>query len=97
MTAREIIAQKELLGPRTKDNKTNLGPRIPRSQKETDNIADWLVKKFDAPEYRPLFLRAAWHIDRGTLERHVATAFDLGKNPRAYFIALVKREKSYYA
>jgi len=87
---------KSLLGsPRTQEVK-NLGLRIPRSQRETDNIADWLVDKFHSPDYRPLFLRAAWRLDRGLIERHTATALELGKNPRAYFIALVKREKSYY-
>jgi hypothetical protein len=88
---------KTLLGPRTKEITVNiLGPRIPRSQRETDNIADFLVEKFKSPEYRPLFLRAAWRLDRGTIERHVATAFELGNNPRAYFITLIKRERGYY-
>jgi hypothetical protein len=95
MTTREIIARKELLGPRTKEA-NNLDPRIPRSQKETDNIADYLVDKFKSPEYRPLFLKVAWRLDRGTIDRLVATSFELGKNPRAYFITLVKREKAYY-
>lgn len=87
---------KTLLGnPRTKEINI-LDPRIPRSQRETDAIADWLVEKFNSPEFRPLFLKAAWRLDRGTIERHVASAFELGKQPRAYFIALVKREKAYH-
>ncbi len=87
---------KSLLGiPRTKETNV-LGPRIPRSQKETDNIADYLVDKFKSPKYRPLFLRVAWRLDRGTIDRFVATAFELGKNPRAYFITLVQREKAYH-
>lgn len=84
-----------LLGPRAKESNI-LGPRIPRSQSETDMLADELVKTFNAPEYRPFFLKAAWRIDRDTISRHVTSALELGKNPRAYFITLVKREKGYY-
>lgn len=88
---------KSLLGKDLgKTELNNLGPRNPRSQIETDQIAEWLVQKFNSPEYRPIFLKAAWRVDRGTIERHVATSFELGKNPRAYFIALIKREKAYY-
>lgn len=86
----------DLLGPRTKVDKNNLGPRIPRSQVETDDTADWLVAKLKSPGYRNLFLRAAWRIDRATLERYATQALELGKNPRAYFISLVKRDKQYY-
>lgn len=91
----EKIGKTPLGFPR-KNAVNNLGPRIPRSQKETDEVANWLVNKFNSPEFRPLFLKAAWRLDRGTIERHVATAFELGKQPRAYFITLVKREKAYY-
>lgn len=93
----EQVGQRLLGKDLGKKTSNILGPRIPRSQRETDEIADWLVEKFKSPEYRPLFLKAAWRIDRGTLERHVASAQELGKNPRAYFISLVKREKAYYA
>lgn len=85
-----------LLGPRKKEANL-LGPRIPRSQAETDNVADYLVDKFKSPEFRPLFLKVAWRLDRGTIDRYVATSMELGKNPRAYFISLVKRDKAYYA
>lgn len=88
---------KSLLGtPRTKETNV-LGPRIPRSQKHTDNIADRLVEKFKSPEFRPLFLKVAWRLDEGAIDRYVAAAFELGKTPRAYFIALVKRDKDYNA
>ena len=90
---------KTLLGTKTKVFNTNLGPspRIPKSQIETDNMADWLVDKLQSPDFRPLFLKAAWRIDRNTLELYTAQALELGKNPRAYFITLVKRDKRYYA
>lgn len=87
-----------LLGYPRKVNKVNvLGPRTPRSQKETDEIAEWLVDKFKSPEFRPFFLKTAWRLSRGTIEKHAAAALELGKNPRAYFITLVKRERAYYA
>lgn len=88
----------ELLGPRTQEGK-NLDPRIPRiprSQAETDATAAYLVDKFKSPEFRPFFLKVAWRLDRGTIDRLVGTAFELGNNPRAYFITLVKREKAYH-
>jgi len=88
---------KRLLGTPRKKEANILGPRIPRSQKETDATAEYLVEKFRSPEFRPLFLKAAWRLDRGTIDRYVASAFELGKNPRAYFITLVKRDKAYYA
>lgn len=74
-------------------------PRIPRSKKtqqSTDRLADQLVDKFSSPSFRPLFLKAAWKLDGATIERYVVDAFELGKNPRAYFISLVKRDKRYY-
>lgn len=86
-----------LLGTPRKKEANILGPRIPRSQKETDATAEYLVEKFKSPEFRPLFLKAAWRLDRGSIDRYVAAAFELGKNPRAYFITLVKRDKAYYA
>lgn len=87
----------KLLSPKTKDFQSYLGPRIPKSQRVTNDIADELVAKFKAPEFRPLFLKAAWRLDRDTINRHVATAFELGRNPKAYFISLVKQEQRYYA
>lgn len=88
--------RESLLGPRKKEANL-LGPRIPRSQQETDAVAEYLVEKFQSPQFRPLFLKVAWRLDRGTIDRYVASSFELGKNPRAYFISLVKRDKYYYA
>lgn len=94
------MTQGNILGnPRKKDS-SNL-PRNPRSrgqelQMSTDRLADYLVDKFQSPEFRPLFLKVAWRLDRGTIDRHVASSFELGKNKRAYFISLVKREPKYY-
>ena len=89
-----------ILGTPRKKDSSNL-PRNPRSrgqelQMKTDALGDWLVDVFRSPEYRPIFLKAAWRLDETTIRRHVATALELGKNPRAYFISLVKKEPRYY-
>lgn len=84
---------KELLGPRTKETNTILVPRTPRkTQQQTDVIAEMLVDKFQAPQYKNAFLKIAWRLDLSVIERHVASAFELGKNPRAYFISCCKNE-----
>lgn len=86
---------KTLLGPRKKEANI-LGHRIPRSQQETDAVADWLVEKFNAPTYRNFFLKTAWRLDRGTIERLAATSTELAtKSPVGYFVTLVRREKAY--
>ena len=86
-----------ILSPKTEELKHPKSKDLsPKSQRVTNDLADWLVSKFKAPEFRPLFLKAAWRLDRGTIERHVAAAFELGTHPRAYFISLVKQEKAYY-
>jgi hypothetical protein len=82
-----------ILGTRKKQV---LIPRTPRTQLSTDKLADYMVEKFKSPEFKPFFLRVAWHLDKGTIDRLMATAIELGTNKRAYFIALVKKEPSYY-
>lgn len=82
-----------ILGTRKLETKY---PRTPRTQLSTDKLADYLVDKFESPEYRPFFLRVAWHLDRGTIDRLMAAAFELGTNKRAYFIGCVKKEEKYY-
>lgn len=89
-----------ILGTRNKDLKTILVPRKRtkanlKTQQSTEQIANYLVEKFQSPEHRPLFLRVAWRLDRGTIDRLVGTSFELGNNPRAYFITLVKQQQAY--
>jgi hypothetical protein len=89
----------ELLSPKNKEISSFLIPKTPKSkktQRSTNDLADRLVEKFKSPEFRPLFLKVAWRLDDGTIDKHLATAFELGKNPRALFITLVKQEKAYY-
>lgn len=86
-----------ILGPRNKEFKI-LIPKTPRripTQLSTNSLADYLVDKFKSPEFRPLFLKVAWRLDRGSIDRYVASAFELGRNPRAYFIKLVKQDDAY--
>lgn len=86
-----------ILGPRKKGfSNPPRNPRTEKTQDSTNQIADYLVDKFQSPEFKPLFLKVAWRLDRGTIDRLVATAFELGTNKRAYFISLVKKEKGYY-
>jgi hypothetical protein len=97
----ETAFTSHVLGPRKKDS-SNL-PRNPRSsggktQDSTQQLANYLMDKFGDTngDFENLFLKVAWRLDKGTIDRLVATAFELGKNPRAYFITLVKKEKAYY-
>lgn len=88
----------DILGPRTKDNKTILDPRIPRkTQQQTENIANYLVQKFNSPQFRPIFLKSAWRLSEKRINAIVEEAFKKASNPRAYFIASVKRERAYKA
>lgn len=77
-----------ILGPRNKDNR-NL-----KSQESTERVADYLVYKFQSPEYKNLFLKVAWRLDRGTIDRLVGTSFEMARNPRAYFTVLARQEMS---
>lgn len=97
MEVGKILADSNILGPRTKDSKNNLVPRNPRSQKETDNTALFLMDKFGTTvSYRPIFLKIAWRLDRSTIDILVATAFEKAtSNPRGYFIALAKQEENW--
>ncbi|MDB5422553.1 MAG: hypothetical protein JWR59_2500 [Brevundimonas sp.] len=93
----ETAFSTHILGPRKKDS-SNL-PRIPRmlkTQQNTEEVANYLVDKFQSPEFENFFLKVAWRLDKGTIDRLVGTAFELGKNPRAYFITLVKKERQYH-
>lgn len=88
----------QLLGPRNKDVQIILDPRNPRrTQQETDNIANYLVDKFKSPQFRPIFLKAAWRLSEKRINQIVEEAFIKGRNPRAYFITSVKNEKAYRA
>lgn len=57
-----------------------------------DSVVGFLIDKFQAPDYRPVFRKICWQLDRGTIERLVGAAFELGGNPRGYFIACAKNE-----
>lgn len=89
----------DILGPKTKDFKSILNPNIlspKRTQRSTNDYADYLVAKYHSPEFRPLFLRAVWHLEKQVIDRIVEASFSSASNPRAYFISSVKSEKAYY-
>lgn len=80
---------------RTKD--VSHPPRIlGKTQQSTNKTADYLVMKYNAPNYRPAFLKIAWRLEESIIGRIVEASFGHGiKSPRAYFITASKREESY--
>lgn len=91
MKSAATIASPRLLGSKTKEEINLLGPRK-KTQSSTDHMADFLVETFQAPEYRPAFCKIAWRLDEGSIHRMIASARELGKNPRAYFMTCAKNE-----
>lgn len=90
----------QLTHPRNKDlNKSFLDPRNPRkTQQWTDNMADYMVDKFQSPNHRNFFLKAAWRLEPATLMRLITAALESSADSkRAYFIKSVKREPAYYS
>ena len=43
--------------------------KFKRRQRKTEYIADKLVEKFKAPEWRKFFLKAAWHLSEDAIWR----------------------------
>jgi hypothetical protein len=83
--------------PRTKEGTNILDPRIPRkTQGQTEGIANYLVQRYNSPQHRPIFLKAAWRLSEARINQIVEASAKAG-SPRAYFIACVKREKAYGA
>lgn len=73
---------------------TSLVPRSGSTQAKTDDLAQYLVEKFNSPDYRPAFLRIAWRLEpsfiyRAAEQAHITTGV---ANPRAYFITSCKNE-----
>ena len=62
--------------------------RFKRKQRKTEYIADKLVEKFKAPEWRKFFLKAAWRLSEDAIWRtyEMATADDVDFHLN-YFIA----------
>lgn len=81
--------------PRTKDKENILDPRTPRkSQQQTDGIANYLVEKYNSPQFRPLFLKAAWRLTEDRINKIVESSMK-ATSPRAYFIKSVKNDRAY--
>jgi hypothetical protein len=56
-------------------------------------MGQYLSDTFSAPEYLPVFLKIAWRLDDGTIQRLAGTAKEMGRtNPRGYFIACARNE-----
>jgi len=81
-------------------DKTLLNPTLilgggKKTQKSVDNYVDYLVGKYHSPEFIPLFRKAVWHLTYEALA-HIVGSSEKATNPRAYFIACVKRHPDYY-
>lgn len=59
---------------------------------EVNATAVYLVDKFSNPAGLRFYLKVAWHIPRGSIDRLVVLAFERGKRPGLYFSALAKKE-----
>ncbi len=79
--------------PRTKDQGF-LNTLVPRrqTQAKTDDLAQYLVDKFQSPDYRPVFLRIAWRLEQSYIYQVAEQALQKASNPRAYFIASCRNE-----
>lgn len=60
--------------------------------KEVDRIADKLVAEFNSPISRPFYCKVAWTLPAPIIERLVAEANELGKNPGGLFNHLARKE-----
>lgn len=88
-----------ILGLRNKDFNPLLDPKIPRirkTQAQTETLANYLVDKFNSPEFKSFFLKAAWRLTEQRIMEIVEQAFKPTVfNQRAYFISSVKKEPEY--
>lgn len=61
-------------------------------------MANYLVDKFNSPDYRPIFLKIAWRLDEASIAKHVEASYGVDKkgkpiiNHRAYFIKASKSD-----
>lgn len=60
--------------------------------KEVDRIADKLVAEFNSPISRPFYCKVAWALPAPIIERLVAEANELGRNPGGLFNHLARKE-----
>lgn len=105
-----MLSTGEILTPRARALKV-LNPKSLRTQDITKILnpkpvvvsvaiaqqrAHELTERFKSPDHYQFFLKVAWRLDEGTISRLAATAFELGKVPRAYFITLVRQCPAFY-
>lgn len=89
-------AEKSFLNPQKDLFRSFLNPDNPNSKSISyvNNIVDYLIVKLKSPGYEGIFRKAAWRLDRRTIDTFVEIALTK-TNPRAYFITCVKNDKRY--
>ncbi|MBR3254237.1 hypothetical protein IKF88_00685 [Candidatus Saccharibacteria bacterium] len=62
-------------------------------QRKTEYIADKLVEKFNAPQWRKFFLKIAWHLSENAIWSTLEMAFTKKvTKPLNYFIAACNKQ-----
>lgn len=63
-----------------------------RTHLENEALAERLRAKFEAPTWNPYLAVCYSGIPQNTIERHMATAMELGREPAKLFMHLISRE-----
>jgi hypothetical protein len=75
----------------TNDSLIIEGTKSPKTIEGTERLAHYLVEKFSNPAGYQFYLKVAWRVDGGTIDRLVATAFEKGEQPAKYFSTCARR------
>ena len=78
-------------GKKGKKEKEGGKPRLRRSAREVDQIADRLVATFGNPERQLYYCRVAWRLSEATIWRSAEQA-SRGREPAKLFTWLVQQE-----
>lgn len=71
---------------------TSIGQQVSEEKNRIDTLALRLANKLNDIEGIKYYYKVCWAYPYPILERLAATAIELGRNPGAYFNALVKKE-----
>lgn len=66
--------------------------REKRSHEQNEDLGRYLASKLGATEIKPYFAVAYTGIPRDCIEKHLATALELGDSPPKLFMHLIKQE-----
>lgn len=74
------------------DNFKSKAKRENRTDDQNEALATRLMEKLGASEWKPFLAVAYSGIPQGTIDRHLATAQELGRNPAKLFMHMITRE-----